>query len=167
MQCVIVRVFFLFVVPKNPNLHQGLSQCSMQMCINSFLSGQGKKIESGKRGGKGKKRKTASPDASQLHRANEHKCHCQAEMNKKCVTPAYCAGVGGQQDMFCIWRGECPRRKRERLCTCNKWVPTVTYTHGLSLKKKKEEEKSILLKRRKLVRATTMFRVTGSSEKLT
>lgn len=68
-------------------------------CVLIFLSGQKKRKEVRE---EGEKRDTASPDASQLHRANEHKCHCQAEMKKKCVTAANCAGVGGQQDMFCI-----------------------------------------------------------------
>lgn len=82
-------------VPRNPTVYQGLSHSGMQICIN-ILSGKKK----GKGGG-GKK-ETASPDASPLHRANEHKCHCQAEMKKKCVMAANCAEVGGQQDMFCI-----------------------------------------------------------------
>lgn len=105
------RGVFPLCVPKNPTVHQGLSHCGMQMCINIFVRTE--KKERGERGGE--KRDTASPDASQLHRANEHKCHCQAEMKKKCVTAANCAGVGGQQDMFCIWRGECPRRDKEAL----------------------------------------------------
>ena len=50
----------------------------------------------------GEKREPAPPDASQLYGANEHKCHCQAGMKKKCITAANCAEVGGQQDMVCI-----------------------------------------------------------------
>lgn len=92
------RGVFPLCVPKNPTVHQGLSHCGMQICINIFVRRE--KKERGEGGGK--KGETASPDASQLHRANEHKCHCQAEMKKKCVTAANCAGVGGQQDMFCI-----------------------------------------------------------------
>ena len=106
------RGVFPLCVPKNPTVHQGLSHCGMQICINIFVRRE--KRERGE-GGEGKKRETASPDASQLHWANEHKCHCQAEMKKKCVTAANCAGVGGQQDMFCIWRGECPRRESQTL----------------------------------------------------
>lgn len=34
------------------------------------------------------KREPAPPDASQLYGANEHKCHCQAEMKNKRITTA-------------------------------------------------------------------------------
>lgn len=83
------RGVFPLCVPKNPTVHQGLSHSGMQICINIFV-----RREKRKEVRETEKGETASPDASQLHRANEHKCHCQTEMKKKCV--------GGQQDTFCI-----------------------------------------------------------------
>lgn len=75
-----------------------------------FLSGEkrGREVREERRG------ETASPDASQLHRANEHKCHCQTEMKKKCVTVANRAGVRGQQDMFANEEVNAQPRERER-----------------------------------------------------
>lgn len=65
------------VFPKIPTVHQGLSHCGMQICVN-ILSEDEKKRKRGEG-----KWETASPDASQLHLANEHKCHCQAENEEK------------------------------------------------------------------------------------
>lgn len=77
---------------------KGLVSVACKSALIFFVRREKKERGEGREG----KRETASPDASQLHRANEHKCHCQTEMKKKCVTEANCAGVGGQQDMFCI-----------------------------------------------------------------
>lgn len=60
-------------------------------CKSAFIFLSGKK--EGKRGEEKRKRvsgerEPAPPDASQLYGANEHKCHCQAEMKNKCITAA-------------------------------------------------------------------------------
>lgn len=50
-----------------------------------FLSGKRDRKKERGEWGKGE---PAPPDASQLYRANEHKCHCQAGKRKKCITAA-------------------------------------------------------------------------------
>lgn len=153
-------------VCKNPNFHQGLSQCSMQMCINSFLSGQGEKNRKRyERGVKGKKKKEKQP-LQMLH-------NCTEQMNiNVTVKLKWRKNVSRQHTVLeledsrtCFAYEEVNaqgERERGSAPVTNECLLSHTLTACPSKKKK-----YIPLKRQKLVRTTTMFHVTGSSEKFT
>lgn len=102
----ITEVFSCFLFPEIQPFIKDLGTTAGKSAFTIFVwkerrKKRGEKKEKGWAG----KREPAPPDASQLYGANEHKCHCHAEMKNKCITLAKWAEVGGQEDTFCIWRG--------------------------------------------------------------